>query len=298
MGSRAIEITTNAVRRQIGAMGASVFEVGLFNPEPNGAGPEMLPRTWDAETLMKSIPWMRLQNLGGRNIYVRPHGEHNLSMLDDLTTQAVARLRSSGFRPALVVETSPGNFQAWLKHAETLPPALSTAVAKKLAKQFDADPGAADWRHFGRLSGFTNRKQAHQAANGQYPFVRLIEATGTPYPEAQRFVADVRAELARTEALRRTALTRGQAGEGFARGPLKSIDAFRANPMYGGDGTRIDLAYAVYALAHGVAPATVTETIRSRDLSHKGSEKRQMEYVKRTMEKAVASVEKGRGVHR
>jgi hypothetical protein len=293
-----MEITTNAVRRQIGAMGTAVFEVGLFNPEPNGGAPEMLPRTWDVETLMKSIPWMRLQNLGGRNIYVRPHGEHNLSMLDDLTAQSVARLKSSGFGPALVVETSPGNFQAWLKHPESLSPALSTAVAKKLAKEFDADPGAADWRHFGRLSGFTNRKPAHQAANGQYPFVRLIEAGGTQYPEAQRFVANVRAEFSRAEEARRVTLTRGQGGQGFVHGPLKSIDAFRANPMYGGDGTRIDLAYAVYALAHGVAPDTVTETIRSRDLSHKGSEKRQIEYVKRTVEKALASVEKGRGLYR
>ena len=145
--------------------------------------PEMLPRTWDSETLMKSIPWMRLQNLGGRNIYVRPHGEHNLSMLDDLTAQAVARLRSSGFRPALVVETSPGNFQAWLKHAEALSPALSTAVAKKLAKLFDADPGAADWRHFGRLSGFTNRKQAHQAANGLYPLCGSSRLVGRNIPK-------------------------------------------------------------------------------------------------------------------
>ena len=111
-------------------------------------------------------------------------------------------------------------------------------------------------------------------------------------------MADVRAELAQTEALRRATLPMRRADQGTARGPLKSIDAFRANPMYGGDGTRIDLAYAVYALAHGVAPDTVTETIRSRDLSHKGSEKRQMEYVKRTIEKAVGSIERGRSLHR
>ena len=33
---------------------------------------------------------------------------------------------------------------------------------------------------------------------------------------------------------------------------LKSIEDFRAKPIYGGDQTRVDLAYAVYALAHGV----------------------------------------------
>ena len=42
-----LEITTEAVRTQIAAMGAEVFEFGLFRPEsdePNG-GPPMLPRT-------------------------------------------------------------------------------------------------------------------------------------------------------------------------------------------------------------------------------------------------------------
>ena len=32
---------------------------------------------------------------------------------------------------------------------------------------------------------------------------------------------------------------------------LKSIETFRADSRYAADGTRIDLAYAVYALAHG-----------------------------------------------
>ena len=292
------EITMSAVRRQVSAMGCSVFEVGLFRPAPDHGGPEMLPRTWDVDTLMRSIPWMRLQNLGGRNIYVRPRGEHNLSLLDDLAAQSVARMKTSGFRPALIVETSPGNFQAWLRHGETLPAGLSTAVTKRLAKEFDADPGAADWRHFGRLSGFTNRKPSRLGANGLYPFVRLIEATGALCPESAGLIATVRLELQRAEQARQAAVERSRANPSTTNGPLKSIDAFRANPVYGGDGTRIDLAYAVYALARGVDAEMVGATIRSRDLSHKGSEKRQTEYVKRTIDKALASVERGRGFGR
>ena len=38
----------------------------------------------------------------------------------------------------------------------------------------------------------------------------------------------------------------------LCRSNLKSIEDFRAKPIYGGDQTRVDLAYAVYALAHGV----------------------------------------------
>ena len=45
-----------------------------------------------------------------------------------------------------------------------------------------------------------------------------------------------------------------------------------ADPKYGGDGTRIDLAYAIYAASHGAGEAQIAAAIRSRDLSHKGGE--------------------------
>ncbi len=109
--------TTHAVQQQIAAMGAQVFEVGLFKPSAADEGRAvMIPRTWDSATLIRSIPWLRMQNADGRNIYVRPKGEHDLSLVDDLTADAVKRMKMTGFSPAVVIETSPGNFQAWLKH--------------------------------------------------------------------------------------------------------------------------------------------------------------------------------------
>jgi len=69
---------------------------------------------------------------------------------------------------------------------------------------------------------------------------------------------------------------------------------FRADARYGGDGTRIDLAYAVYALSRGVTATEVEAAIRSRDLSHKGTERRQNDYVERTIKKALASIDRGR----
>jgi hypothetical protein len=105
--------TGEVVSRQIAAMGGSTFEVGLFKPENQVHDREMIPRTWDRDSLVRSIPWMRLQNLQGRNIYVRPHGEHDLTMVDDLKRESLDRMFTSGFKPAVIVETSPGNFQAW-----------------------------------------------------------------------------------------------------------------------------------------------------------------------------------------
>src|SRR5215831_7100380 len=163
--------TVDAMRRQVIAMASEVFEIGLFKPDAAGNEAVMLPRVWDAETLLHSIAWLRHQNRDGRNIYIRPRGEHSLSLVDDLSRDAVTAMKRAGFSPAAVIETSPGNFQAWLKHPDQLSKELGTAAARKLAERFGGDPGAADWRHFGRLSGFTNRKRAHlDAETGLYPF--------------------------------------------------------------------------------------------------------------------------------
>jgi len=95
-------------------------------------------------------------------------------------------MKLAGFSPAVVVQTSPGNFQAWLKHPEKLDKEMGTAAARALAERFGGDTGAADWRHFGRLSGFTNRKQKYcDPATGLHPFVKLVESSGAVYPEAR-----------------------------------------------------------------------------------------------------------------
>ncbi|MBY0504022.1 MAG: RepB family DNA primase [Bryobacteraceae bacterium] len=280
--------TLVAVEQQINAMGCEVYEIGLFKPHVPGSDskePEMLPRTWDGATLLKSVPWLRYQNSQGRNIYIRPSGEHHLSMVDDLTADAVKRMRAEGFGPTLVVETSPGNFQAWLNHGQILPQRISTIAARTLATNFGGDKGAADWRHFGRLAGFTNRKAKYQSQDGAYPFVRIIDARSAHvYAAAGEFVADVREAVASLENP-----TRAAAGARSNR-RLLSIDDFRSNPSYDGDGNRIDLAYSVYALAHGVSEAAIAEAINSRDLSKKGAPSRQSAYTTRTITKAAQRI--------
>jgi len=281
--------TSELVRKQIDAMKSDVFELGLFRvaSAADQRDAEMLPRAWDSETLLRSIGWLRLENMRGRNIYIRPQGEHNLSLIDDLSKSAIDRMKVEGFQPAVIVETSPRNFQAWLNHGERLPREVGTAVARALATRFEGDTNAADWRHFGRLAGFTNQKDKHRQPNGLFPFVRLVESTGVVYQEAEKFVAGVREQCER-EQLARTKRDSAAASVPTHCGAEKSIESFRQNAAYGGDGTRIDLAYALYALSRGVSVEEVGAAIRSRDLSHKGTERRQDEYVERTVRKALA----------
>src|ERR1700720_3934270 len=274
--------TAEAVEKQARAMSASAFEVGLF--DPTAAQGAMLPRVWDLDTLLRSVSWLRLKNLEGRNIYIRPSGEHALSLIDDASTQTIELLKSQGFAPAVVLETSPTNFQAWLCHGQILPKHLSTFAARLLASRFGGDPASADWRHYGRLAGFTNRKDKYKTMDGRYPYVRLHEAAGLVYPRAEEFLAEVKTLYeveqcapARPRSLRRPWLCMSN---------LKTIADFRAKPVYAGDHTRVDLAYAVYALSHVVPENEVRNALASRDLTHKGDRKRQQEYIDRTIKKA------------
>jgi hypothetical protein len=130
-----------------------------------------------------------------------------------------------------------------------------------------------------------------------YPFVRLAEATGKVYPRAERFLEELRARLEKEAEERRRLNERWTKNPSQAKEDLKTIEAFRSDPKYLGDNTRVDLAYAVYALARGAVADDVAAALKSRDLSHKGNQRRQDAYVERTVQKALRTMDGvGRGI--
>src|SRR5207253_5160482 len=151
--------------------------------------------------------------------------------------------------------------------------------------------GSADWRHFGRLAGFSNCKDKHRQPGGHYPFVRLIHASGEVYEKADEFLRDVEIQLkaARIEADRRREWLRKNNLYGKTD-VAKTIDQLREDPKYQDDGNRIDLAYAVHALSHGVSEDEVRTAIATRDLTKKGTPERQADYIERTVQKAFQAV--------
>ena len=120
-----------------------------------------------------------------------PRACTGFSLVDDLKPDALVRMKAQGFEPAAVVETSLSNLQAWLKHGATLDEASSTRAAKLLVERFGGDPGSADWRHFGRLAGFTNPKPNRRLASGLQPFAGCLKpaarSTGRRRSLSQRF---------------------------------------------------------------------------------------------------------------
>jgi hypothetical protein len=269
---------------QLEALGADRFDIGVKRVD----GTMILREGWGAKQVLKSLLWLRRENLNRGHIYVRPAGAHGLNLIDDLKGDTFVRMKADGFAPAAVVETSPGNFQAWLKHGEVLDEVTSTRAAKLLAERYGGDPGSADWRHFGRLAGFTNPKPSRRLPSGLQPFARLLEAGGQVYPQAPVFIAEVIASLAADGQM----VTGGDpVGEGQGAPdmpPIKALAEYHDDLHYGGDLHRADLAWARHAADMGLSASGICATImEARDLAKKGSIKRQREYAERTAGKAL-----------
>ena len=184
-GEKSAVIVERLVRVQLRAMSCERFDLGIRRD----AGEMILREGQGAIEIEEAIKWLRHENGKGAHIYIRPAGTHSLSLIDDLTADAIERMKADGFEPAVVVETSPNNFQAWLNHGQVLEATMSTLAAKQLAERFGGDPSSADWRHFGRLAGFTNPKPERQLPSGMRPFARLRSAKGRVYSQAAEFLA-------------------------------------------------------------------------------------------------------------
>src|SRR5215469_14585892 len=83
---------------------------------------------------------------------------------------------------------------------------LSTLVARQLSLRFRGDRGSCDWRHFGRLAGFTNQKENYGLINGLQPFVKLRCCKGQVYFGAAEFLRQV-------EVLKRAIISQRESGK-------------------------------------------------------------------------------------
>jgi len=184
--------TTEAVRAQLAGMGAERYDVGVYDRANDAM---LLRQEWTPAQVEAAVGWFKVMNAQGRDIYIRPTGSSGLYIVDDVPAATVERMRAEGYAPAAVVETSLGNHQAWVRVSDApLSTGEGTAVARELAERFGGDMSSANWRHMGRLAGFTNRKEEHRQLDGRYPYVRLRDADGERAPEAPAILVRARDE--------------------------------------------------------------------------------------------------------
>jgi hypothetical protein len=278
--------TLVAVQKMLTALDAPAYDIGILSDRGMLPGLSNLP----AEGVLSRLPLLKAHNARGAHIYIRPAGKHRYTILDDLNSDSVARLANDGFEPCAVVETSLGNFQAWLKHDDVYPSPLSTFIAQSLAKRYSADLSAADWRRFGRLPGFTNCKPKYRKDNGLYPYVLLRSATGVQYRQA----AYLRLEMTKLHQLqeqeREARAVQHQARPVTASGQpaysCLSLERFRNALKFHDHPAAADLAFCVAAFSLRMPDDAIATTLDSLYLSRDPNPSRKAAYIQRTMAKA------------
>jgi len=274
--------TEHTIRQLLAALPAPGYDIGVLT-DAGMYRVEAAP----ASRVLRMLPFLKHRNAHGAHIYLRPTGESCYTLLDDLTAAILSRLTVEGFTPAAVVETSPGSFQAWLRHAQPLSKELGTFAAKTLAEQFGADRSAADWRRFGRAPGFTNRKPQHRNPQGLYPLAHLRSSTGTVFPETDAFHSRLLTlqQMAKAE--------RAAVRLCFAARPLSryaapvTLSRFRSSPNYHGRPAAADMAFCIAAVAQGWTESDIAAALSREYLSRDASRSRKAAYIRRTLSKAI-----------
>ena len=198
MDNRGFFLTLQAIRSQLAAMPNELYLVRLIHHLTGRPFPG--ERLWTADHLVgaATIRFLRARNCEGCDVYIHPYaGKQNagyiLVDLDRADPAAVDLMRANGHDPCAVVQTSPGHLQAWIRLSTApLEPAVATAAGRHLAHLYGGDWASTDWRHLGRLAGFTNQKPARRTRDRYAPWVRLVHARAGLAPCGESLLQSVR----------------------------------------------------------------------------------------------------------
>ena len=189
MFDRGLHLTLAAIRRQLAAMPHDLYLIRLIHSPTRRAFPG--ERLWTAAQLTHpaTVRFLRLRNREGCDIYLQPYAPDGnpgyiLVDLDQASPAVIETMRSNGHAPCVVLQTSPGNLQAWV-HVSISPmePALASGIGKRLARLYGGDTASTDWRHLGRLAGFTNQKPRRRGPSGYAPWVQIYHARAGLAPQ-------------------------------------------------------------------------------------------------------------------
>ena len=134
----------------------------------------------------------------GENLYYTPlSAKRHHILVDDLSADKLQRFLGDGYKPAVVMESSPGNYQAVLNVPKLGLP-NEQDVANRLCRVLNeryGDPNLSGAIHPHRAPGFTNRKPERQRVDGSFPEVRLAYAEARECLKALTDAAVIAREL-------------------------------------------------------------------------------------------------------
>jgi len=187
------------------AVGADRYRVTAIRMRENGTKSAFVLDKRGGSTVgftTREIAWhmgeMQRLEQRGENLYYTPlSAKRHHILIDDLSADKLQRFLGDGYKPAVLIESSPGNFQVVLNVPKLGLP-NEQDVANRLCRVLNqryGDPNLSGAIHPHRAPGFTNRKPERQRADGSFPEVRLTFAEARECPKALVDAAVIAREL-------------------------------------------------------------------------------------------------------
>ena len=236
---------------------------------------------WIVDPAPSRIGYLKAQNANGRHILMQPLDDARYLLADDLCWERICRQHRHAcgiWKPGrMVVETSPHNYQVWIRSQRQ----LSLTEKRFWLKRLGSDPGADPNNRWGRCPGFRNRKDKHRGQWGQYPLARLIWIDWIK--EAQ--IPNIILEEPATNAL-------------FSHPPPRGIVSREGNVRRSaydrGNESATDFAYALALARRGLGEDEIASRILSERTNwdnHRGARRIDL-YLDRTVRRAKEIVQK------
>lgn len=228
-----------------------------------------MTRGFSPDELEAHMPEMLRFQRRGENIYYTPLSDdlHHI-LIDDMTRDSLKRLQEDGFRPAVVLESSPGNYQCLL----TIPK-LGTEhdrdVGNRLTERLNREYGdkkLCGCIHPHRAPGFENRKPKHRREDGGYPSVKLLFAERRECGKALALARRIDREYAEAAEKRQAEHRAFQIPDFRPGDPATAYYAHLENirrHLTIEDYSRVDAMIALRMRSNGHSREAVVETIRA-----------------------------------
>ena len=244
------------------------------------------------EALARMDEMRRIQSRG-ENIYYTPLSQdrHHI-LIDDMSAQSVNKLRADGFQPAVILLSSPGNYQCILtipKLGTEFDRQVGNRITELLNRRY-GDKNLSGCIHPHRAPGFENRKPKHRREDGGYPEVKLIAAARVECPKALALSQQLSSNLEEEDRKARERAARVRTDTSFVGSPGSPIAAYHAHfndihrHMAVEDASRVDAMIAIRMRATGHSQADIAAAIEQCAPAIRNGEKRRnwRDYAERT----------------
>lgn len=274
------------------AIGADTYRVTCIKMSDNGDKKTFIldkekgiTKGFSANEIEKRIPEMLRLQAREENIYYTPLSRKNHYVLvDDMDKKKLDELIRDGFHPAILLESSPENFQCILvvpKLGTEFDQDTGNRLTERLNRKY-GDPKLSGCIHPHRAPGFENRKPKHRRDDGSYPVVSIVWSKAQMCSTALELSRQINAEYVQAAVVRKQrqadALLMQKTRPGDPISAYKAhLDNIRKHLTIE-DASRVDSMIALRMRSNGHDQKSITEAIRLCAPAMRGSDEQRRDW--------------------